>query len=296
MPHKWILISLAAMIANLARVVIVKKMTDGIDSRLLLFTARIVTVIVLLPLLLKSETGFPHDLKFWMVTLFTSVITAASSIMFTDAVKHGKLSVIMPMQAAVPVFMLVTSAIVLKELPDIVPIMFMLLSMVALAYTLYSTGSETETDRSERSMYWTMFSLMAAIMFGISTVADQLAIERVVDGALAYTVCWNILSTVILGAESARAGALKNIQFRKNFVTLAVYSIATLSAFYLQQLALQFSLGIKGSVVINKAIIMTHMPLVIIVGLIFFKEKITYKIIIGGVLALLFSIGLLISI
>jgi hypothetical protein len=64
------------------------------------------------------------------------------------------------------------------------------------------------------------------------------------------------------------------------------YSAAVLSAFYTQQYAVQLSLSIPGGVVHVKSIVMLHLPVVMLVGYLWLKEKISTRSLIAGLLAL----------
>lgn len=90
----WILFSVLAMLANVAKVLTVKYRCEGIDSRVVVFCGQMVSAVVLLPFLWASGIGFPTDGMFCLVIVATSLMIAVASVLFTDAVKFGKLTVV----------------------------------------------------------------------------------------------------------------------------------------------------------------------------------------------------------
>jgi drug/metabolite transporter (DMT)-like permease len=285
--RNWILFSVLAMLANVAKVLMVKYRCEGIDSRVVVFCGRVVSAAVLIPFLWTSGIGFPTDGIFWLVIVVTSLMTAFASVLFTDAVKFGKLTVVMPMQAAVPVFSLLTLWAFWKELPKSASIVLMLLSMAAVAWTLYA-DSRDKTANGKMVFVW--LSLVSAVLFGVCTILDRVAIGRLTQGALAYSACWNLFSAMLMGTEVARAKSLRQMQWRPAIFALAVYSAAALSAFFFQQYAVQLSQAIPGAVVHVKSIGMLYLPIVVLVQSLTLAERPKPMTLAAGISAIVLSI------
>lgn len=306
MYKNWVLFSVLAMLANVGKVLTVKYRCGGIDSRVVVFCGRLVSAGVLLPVMWISGVGFPTDGVFWLVIVATSVMTAVASVSFTDAVKFGKLTVVMPMQAATPVFSLLTLWLFWKELPRTAAIVLMLLSMAAVAWTLYADSRE-KTSNGKIVFAW--LSLAASVLFGVCTILDRVAVARLAQGALTYSACWNLFSAVLMGAEvrrirnkkpgtvtclaqpSAESGKSGNCpRFSQVWPVLAVYSVATLSAFFFQQYAVQLSKTIPGAVVNVKSIGMFYLPIVVLIETLTFKERPKPMTLAAGLSAIVLSI------
>jgi drug/metabolite transporter (DMT)-like permease len=283
----WIIFSVLAMVANVAKVLTVKYRCGGIDSRVVVFCGRVVSAAVLLPLLWYSGVGFPTDRIFWLVIVVTSLLTAFASVLFTDAVKFGKLTVVMPMQAATPVFSLLTLWLFWKELPRMAAIVLMLLSMAAIAWTLYA-DSRDKTTNGKIVFAW--LSLVSAVLFGVCTILDRVAIGRLAQGALAYSACWNLFSALLMGTEVARAKSLRQIQWHPSLVPLAIYSVTVLAAFFFQQYAVQLSQTIPGAVVNVKSIGMLYLPIVVLVQSLTLTERPKPMTLAAGLSAIVLSI------
>lgn len=294
-----------AMLANVAKVLTVKYRCEGIDSRVVVFCGRVVSAVVLMPFMWYSGIGFPTDHLFWLVIVVTSLMTAVASVLFTDAVKFGTLTVVMPMQATVPVFSLLTLWAFWKELPKSASIVLMLLSMAAVAWTLYA-DSRDKTANGKMVFAW--LSLVSAVLFGVSTILDRVAIGRLAQGALAYSACWNLFSAILMGAEvirtrnrkpgtvtclqekSQKSGNCPRFGVTEAWPVLVIYSAAALSAFFFQQYAVQLSQTIPGAVVNVKSIGMLYLPIVVLVQSLTLTERPRPMTLAAGISAIILSI------
>ena len=289
-------LSLVSMVAYAARAIVVKRACQQVDARQIVLVGRITGTAVLLPLLLAKHGSLPTDPVFWAVTFATSLITMFASIMFTEAVKKGPLALVIPMQAAVPVFSLLTLWAFWKlfhESPSVAAIVWMLISMAAVAWMLY-VNYRGEGPAHMQTLYATL-SLIAAILFGFSTILDRIPISRVADGALTYSACWHLVSLVLVLGECLRKErSLRKLVPKKAAVWgLLLFSATILTAFTAQQYAVQLSLGIDGAIVNVKSIVTLHLALVMFAGLLFFKERISRQALVAGIIAVISGLALL---
>ncbi len=265
----WIVFSLSAMLCEVAKVLIIRKLCTGIHSRLVVLASRLISAAILLPMLFICGIGFPLDGMFWLVILTTALITFAGSIWITEAIQFGNLTIVMPMQAAVPVFSLLTLWLGWHETPKNESVLYMLLSMAAVGWTLYAANRDKSS--AGKSIY-TLLSLAAAVLFGISTILDRVAINRIAQGALAYTACWNLFSAFLMAGETYRVKAFQKLTVR-TAVPLLLYGLAATGAFLTQQYAVQYSKTIAGAVVNVKSLVMLHLPIIVLLGLVALKER-----------------------
>ena len=289
----WLVFSLLSMAANAAKVLIVKRLCGGIDSRLIVLVGRSFSALVLMPILLMQGRSLPTSGLFWGATIGAAVLTAFSSVLYTEAIKKGPLSLVVPVQAAVPVFTLLTLYLAGAETPASAAVMLMLLSMAAVAWMLYANYRREDT--AHHRTFYAVLSLIAAILFGVSTVLDRVAIAHAAYGALAFSAIWNLLSAILLGAECARArmGRVVVALCREDIVPLVLFSLTLLVSFFTQQLAVQYSLAIPGAIVNVKSIVMLHLPVVLLAGIVFFRERIVRQAAIAGIVALILGLALM---
>lgn len=281
----WILLSVLALVANAAKVLIVKLFCRDIDSRLLVFAGRLVSAAVLLPVLMISYHGIPLDGPFWAVIAVTAVFTAVASVLYTQAVQHGTLSIVLPTQAAVPVLSLMTLWIGWSETPSPRSAVLMTVSMICLAYALSAQAPRSGQNPDGRR--FVVYALIAAVLFGVTTILDRVAIARVAFGALAYSACWNLASAALMAVQCFHARLFRSPgRLRRDLGPILLYSAAVLAAFYTQQYAVQLSMAVPGGVVHVKSVVMLHLPVVMLAGYLVLKEKISPRSLIAGLLAL----------
>ncbi len=290
----WVIFSLIALIANVAKVLAVKQFCSQIDTRLLVFSSRLISAIVLIPILLFQNRAFPTNPVFWGVILSTSILTAIASMLLTESIKKGPLSVVMPIQSGIPVFSLLALIFLFKERPGLLSIVLMVISMILVCLMLYFQ-KKGET-RSKRQYIYSIFSILAAVIFGISTVLDPIAIRQIIHGALAYSACWNLISSLIMATTFVGGPRLRILKKTDHVSGILIYSLCTLAAFFFQQYAVQLSLKITGAVIHVKTLVMMHMPVVVLVGVLIYREKPPGPVIWAGLAAIITGIALIRSI
>jgi hypothetical protein len=285
----WILLSLIAMLASTAKVLCVKLACRDVDSSILVLSSRIFAAVCLLPVIMKI--GFPTSPLFWIVVAVTALLTAFASVIYTESVKKGPLELVMPAQALIPVFMLIVMALSSGKLPSKISSVFIILTAIALALMLYF-DSDFKKSASSVNLY-AILSLVAAAIFGITTVLDRTAIAAVANGAIAYSACWNFASIIVLATYCA---AKKTISFKSvasNHFGIIAFSMTSLAAFFFQQYAVQKSLDVAGGVVNVKTIVMLHLPIVVICGSFLIIRRRSPLSITFGLLAITFGIALI---
>ena len=295
MWEPWVIMSLFAMLANFGKVLIVKQKCQHINSWLLIFSARFVSAIVLLLLWYFLDYQIPTSLTFWGITLVTALLTMGASILYVESIKKGQLSVVAPIQASVPLFMIIVTMVAYHEMPNRQALMFILLIVASIGYILFVTTQKQLMTLSNSLGFSVLLSLSAAALFGLSTVFDRIAIATVVNGALVYSTFWNLVSALLMIPHFYFIIKVKKkpLEFK---VPIAFYAILTLLAFVFQQFAVQYSLEMENGITYVKTIVMTHIALVALAGIIILNEKTTRGILVAGLITFVASIYLLYSI
>ncbi len=213
----WVWLSLLAMVANVLKVLVTKHLCRGIDARLVVLAGRAGTACVLVPVAVLAGLSWPSSGRFWIVTLVTVLLTAAASTLLTLAVQRGLLTVVMPLQAAVPVFMQAYLALGFGDYPSPVELLLTTATAVALGIVFADSarsrqqpppqGSQSQSEQPIRTDSWPvarsflepLLSLAAASLFGLTTVLDRIAIQAAgTHGPLQYSACWNSASTLVM--------------------------------------------------------------------------------------------------
>jgi drug/metabolite transporter (DMT)-like permease len=114
----WVLLALTAAVATAARESLMKSvMRDG-DEVVVAFLISLFTALLMLPAGI-AVSGAQVGTAFWMALLISGAINAAAAVMTARAVHVSDISLVSPLQALTPVFMIVTGVLVLREVPDL---------------------------------------------------------------------------------------------------------------------------------------------------------------------------------
>ena len=295
----WIIISMTAMLANTGKVLYVKTKCADINSWILVFCARLLAGVVLCILLLFSEYTILNPTKFWITTLATSLLTILASILYLNALKRGYLSLVVPIQAAIPLFMVACTGILYHEIPNKLSFLFIVFIVLSISATLLITANNKKISYSPKIFLSVIESIAAAFLFGICTVLDRIAISSVTKGALVYSAYWNLTTTFLLLPILYFRNTFtinESQKINKEIIPISIYAFLTLIAFFLQQLAVQYSLEIANGVTYVKSIVMTHISLVTLVSILIFKEQTSLALRGASVITFISGIGLILSI
>ena len=91
------------------------------------------------------------------------------------------------------------TAIGYQEVPNLISFAFILIIVGSISITLILTHPN-QTPAAEAKLLGSgvLESIIAAMLFGISTVLDRIAIASVTPGGLVYSAYWHIITTIIL--------------------------------------------------------------------------------------------------
>lgn len=113
----WLILSLLSALSQSTRDLFSKKGLQNLNEYAVAFSCSFFSSLFLLPLLFFIE--IPNvDTAFWLMILFNGSLTLISSILYMRAIKISSLSLTVPMLAFTPSLLLLTSALMLGELPS----------------------------------------------------------------------------------------------------------------------------------------------------------------------------------
>ncbi len=114
----WLVFALITAFSEATKDFFSKRAMKNIDPYVSAWSLAFFSFIFLLPIVFV--TGVPViGPVFWRVVLFQALMLTITEILYMKAIKTSQLSLTLPMLAFTPAFMLVTSPIILGELPDI---------------------------------------------------------------------------------------------------------------------------------------------------------------------------------
>jgi len=290
--NPWVWFCILAIVATTAKVFYIKKIGRLISNLHILFFARLVTCILLVPF--YSEISIPTNMAFWWATLSAVALTTLAGYAYIEALRSGALSHVVPIQATIPVFMVVIIALVYQEMPSWTSTFFLLGAMLSLGIVLLSNANPNDVvDHPDKLWKPVLLSLLAALLYAASTVLDRVAIASTEYGALNYTFIWNAISLMVLFALLRGRISIDISGVRARWMLIVTFCSAV--AFLSQQYAVQNSLYMVNGVTFVKGLVMLHIAVLIILGVLFFGEKPRRSVLVASFISLLFSVGLVIS-
>ena len=295
MIELWVVAALVAMLANVAKVLLVKTRCREIDSWLLVFLSRFFPGLILLCALFLVDYQILDLFAFWGATVAAAVITIGASLLYMNAVKTGHLSVVTPIQASIPMFMIGCTWILYGERPEAISFVFIALIVGAVFFVLRFSSKDNKLSQSQTPAI--VRSFIAAALFGISTVLDRVAISAATEGALVFSAYWNLVTVVLLIPVIVfrRARSQNSLLSVTPSMALSVgiYVLVVLLAFLAQQYAVQWSLDLDNGVTYVKTVVMAHIVLAALFGVVSLKENGSRSLYIANGVTLVSGVGLL---
>ncbi len=237
----WILFASLNPISEGIRSVFIKKASKDFDSILISWANNFLPVIVFTPIL------FFIDLKFntlFFVGLFgSSLINVAANILYMRAISKGDISTVMPMQSFAPVFLLLSSPIILGEFPNLVGLLG-ILTGVAGSYLLNLDMKEKNIFAPFKSLVkekGTKYMLTVAFLWSISANFDKIAIQN--SSTWQYMACTNIVVFTGITILATTTKKFKVRSFKGNKKYLLIISAFTVGSYIFHMTALSLTLA-----------------------------------------------------
>ena len=114
----WLIVSLLSALSQSTGDLLSKRSLKNLNEYIITFSWSIFSGLFLFPLLLF--TGIPYlDGTFWTAIIILGFLLSTGRILYMRAIKLSPLSVTIPMLAFTPLFLLITSPLILGEFPNI---------------------------------------------------------------------------------------------------------------------------------------------------------------------------------
>ncbi|MDH5300043.1 MAG: DMT family transporter [Gammaproteobacteria bacterium] len=293
--NDWIWLAFFAMAFSATKVIVVKTHCQSIPPSALMFHSRLFAAgLLLIPAALSTVEIHSHT-TFWSATFAAAVITIVASVLYIKSIQLGDLVIVSPIQASIPVFMVITTYALYGEIPNEAGLVCLLLIVASIAYLLLKLQNHRPGQHSRALLYPALLSVAAAFLYGISTLLDRTAIAATDNGAIFYSAMWSLITLALLLGYMLKNRTLLVESLRQHYKGIGFYVTVSVLAFIFQQLAVQQSLDINSGVTYVKAIVMIHIGIAAMVGIFLLKEKITADIIFANAVAFAAGIGLVLN-
>ncbi|MCK5013974.1 MAG: EamA family transporter [Candidatus Omnitrophica bacterium] len=258
-----------------------KKIIDRVDPHVVAWSWFFFSLPLLIPCLLI--TGIPPvDLQFWQALGFSTVILVFASIFYFRAIKYSDLSIAVPMRALTPLFLLITSPMILGEFPARMGVLGIVL-IVFGSYILHLKelhrgfwGPFKSLVREKGSRYM----LMVAILFSISGNLDKIGVIH--SSPLMWLVALNLAVSIVLWGMMFKSTTMIPQQIKGAWPFLVALGLCGGLGLIFQMTAIKMTLVPYLIAVKRTSVIMTSL-----FGIFLFKEKGFRERIVGVVLIIL---------
>lgn len=258
-----------------------KRGAQKIDVLSATWAQRFFSIFIILPLALINHSFQPVNQTFWIAVIASSLLNTITSLLFIKAIKDSPLSLTLPLVNMTPVFLLITSPLMLGEFPKPLGLVG-ILSAVAGAYILNLSKSVHgifEPFLTIGREKGSRLVLLVAFIWSITSNIQKISVQNSNPILVAFSEACIILFllTIIL--------LLKKTPFRKiyqNSFTLAPIGIASGLSIVFQMIAI--SMTIVPNVLAVKR---TSTLFGTLWGKIFFKEKNIQERLIGTIIMIL---------
>lgn len=174
----WLLFALLSALFMALRAFYSKKILINADEYVVSFGSRLLTSIILSPLLFFIQIP-KLGLNFWLVLIASSALLTAATIFYMKAIKSDDVSLTIPMTNFTPIFVLIISPFIIHETPGLWGIIGILLTVIG-SYIL----NVKERKNGYLAPFKKLFSnkgtasmLLVALLWGFNATLDRLGVQ-----------------------------------------------------------------------------------------------------------------------
>lgn len=194
----WIF--LAFLVAGLTSVqdILAKKISGEVSPYVTAWAWPFFSIPVLLFFVLMDKTASLGP-SFWPVLFAGTLVLTVASLFFFKAIEAADLSLSIPMLSFTPLFLLVTSPLMLHEVPSMVGVIGIFLILVGSYGLFYDPSAENPLTpfRSLLRSRGTRYMLIVAVLFSIGGNIDKLGVMQ--SSPLIWSLALNTAVAVLLG-------------------------------------------------------------------------------------------------
>ena len=193
----WFILSLLTALSDAARNVFSKHALKDFDEYILAFVSKVFALPFLLPLLLFVEVPV-LDRVFWIALFAATLLNVFSAILFMRAIKLSPLSLSIPFVTFTPVFLLVTSPIMLNEFPSLIGLSGILFVVLG-SYLLNVQEMKKNVFEPFKILLrekGSLLMLAVAFLWSITSNIDKIAVLH--SNPILYVIVFHLFSAVFL--------------------------------------------------------------------------------------------------
>jgi len=274
----WILNSFLSAFFTSAKSALSKKSLESLDEYTVSWFIRFLSFVFILPMFLFlpiPELG--RD--FWWVMLLNGILGAVATVLYSRAMMKSDLSVIAPIATFDSVILIITSYIILGEMPSINGLIGVLL-IAAGTYFLNLSQKKNGRMAPIKVLFedeGARLMMIAVIIWSLTSSYDKIGIRN--SSPVFWSLAMNASMMVILLPVSYRKMIEKRREVRRQSKNLILIGIAAVLMIVTNMVAISQSLVVYVISVKKTSILMS-----IIFGRLMFNERNISERLLGGVI------------
>ncbi len=277
----WILFALISGIFVSLREMYIKRFIKQ-SPEMISFTTRFYGSIIFIILAFQGNIKITNIPVFIGITVITVVVTAFATLIRLRLIKSEELSLTTPWLGAIPMFVVLWSMLLYREVPA-GPALIGILLVCTGAFLINLQGKRIRIGKAS------LWMLLTALLLGLTTSLDKLAIGA--SSAITYSLIWTISSAVFMYGI-AKTKNRRVLILDKHLIFQAVLWTGE---FLFQMLAVQNISSVASGQTYVKTLTMLNIVITTVVSSLIFREKDRRKrsfsaclIFLGAVLVVLF--------
>jgi uncharacterized membrane protein len=237
----WFLFAFLSAVFHSIKDLLGKLTLKNVDEYVVSWALRFFSLLTLVPLLIL--VGVPSiGTNFLLALIVSGTLNTLTTIMYMKALKHSDLSVVTPMTTFVPLFLLVTSPIIVGEFPGPTGF-FGVLLIVMGSYILQLRHKSTDylapfkallKERGPRLM------LGVALIWSITSNFDKIGVQE--SSPIFWTISTAAFMTTLLFPIMIFTSRDKIVQLKSNLKGVASVGVSNALLLAFQMIAIEIAL------------------------------------------------------
>lgn len=197
----WAFFAFLAAFFESASNVFNKKSFEKVDEYVIAWSLRFIVVILLAPFLFFVEIP-AFGKNFWLALFTSGTLNAIALLCYLKAIKHSDLSLVGPLVALTPLFLLATSPLIVGETPRLLGLLGVLFIVIG-SYVLQIKRAHQGFFKPFLALFsqrGPQLMLVVAFIYSITANVDKIGVQNssplvwaVVDNIFAMIICFLIM-------------------------------------------------------------------------------------------------------
>jgi len=236
----WIVFALLNPLSEAIRSLISKKTSEKVDPIIIAWFNYLLPFFLFVPGVFFIELKF--SIEFWTAVIISGIINLTATIFYNKALSCGNISSVMPMLSFTPLFMLLTSPILIGEFPNFYGLLGIIL-IVTGSYLLNFKSVKNGIFTPFKSLFkdkGTKYMLFVAFIWSISANFDKISIKS--SSVYQHLIFINIVVFSLMTLLIAYKKRFNKNMIFENKKSLLTISALAVSSFIFHMVALSLTL------------------------------------------------------